>query len=107
MTENKPIEVALIGAGPLGINIYKQALRRNDIKITHVIDIEPKLSGKDMGEHSGQEPTGVLIADKLGDNGQVKVAILATVSDLPRIGPQLLSLIEAGLPVVSTCEELF
>jgi len=107
MAENKPIEVALIGAGPLGINIYKQALRRHDIKITHVIDIEPKFSGKDMGEHSGQGPTGILISDKLGNNGQVNVAILATVSDLSRIGPQLLSLIEAGLPVVSTCEELF
>ncbi len=107
MTSNTPIHAALIGAGPLGINIYKYALKRRDILITHVVDIEPSLTGKDMGAHAGQEPTGILISDKLSDINNVKVAILATVSDLPRIGPQLLALIEAGLPVVTTCEEMF
>jgi 4-hydroxy-tetrahydrodipicolinate reductase len=43
----------------------------------------------------------------LDSNQKVDVAILATVSDLPRISPQIISLVEAGLPVVSTCEELF
>lgn len=107
MTTNPPIHAALIGAGPLGINIYKYALTRKDIVITHVIDIDTTLVGKDMGTHSGQDATGVMIA---GDNTAIKdasVAILATVSDLPRIGPQLLSLIEAGLHVVTTCEEMF
>ena len=49
------------GGGPLGINIYKYALQRKDIVITHVIDIEPTLLGKDMGTHSGIEATGVLL----------------------------------------------
>ena len=102
-----PIRAALIGAGPLGINIYKYSLTRKDIVITHVIDIEPSLTGKDMGQHSGLEASGVLISDKNSTIADVNVAILATVSDLPRIGPQLLSLIELGLPIVSTCEELF
>ena len=107
MTSNPPIHAALIGAGPLGINIYKYSLKRHDILITHVIDIEPSLTGKDMGTHAGLEPNVILISDKLSDISNVNVAILATVSDLPRIGPQLLALIELGLPVVSTCEEMF
>ncbi len=107
MTTSIPIKAALIGAGPLGINIYKYALTRQDIIITHVIDIEPSLAGKDMGAHSSQEPTGVLISAQNSSIEDADVAILATVSDLPRIGPQLLSLIEAGLPVVTTCEEMF
>lgn len=107
MTIKPPIHAALIGAGPLGINIYKYSLTRNDILITHVIDIEPSMAGKDMGSHSDQDPAGILIADQISSIKEVDVAILATVSDLPRIGPQLLSLIEAGLPVVSTCEEMF
>jgi hypothetical protein len=49
----------------------------------------------------------VLILDKLDHNNKCDVAVLATVSDLPRIGPQIISLVEDGLPVVSTCEELF
>jgi hypothetical protein len=107
MNSNNSIHAVLVGAGPLGINIYKHALKRSDIKITQVVDIEPLLKGKDMGAHSGLEPTGILIQDKIAENGNVSVAILATVSDLPRIGPQLLTLIEAGLCVVSTCEEMF
>jgi hypothetical protein len=82
-------------------------MQRKDILISQVIDIDPSLKGRDMGEHAGLDTSGVLIADQLDKNNQVDVAILATVSDLPRIGPQILSLVEAGLPVVSTCEELF
>lgn len=107
MKTNTPINAALIGAGPLGINIYKYALKRRDIIITHVIDIAPSMTGKDMGTISGIDATGILISDKISDIKDVNVAILATVSDLPRIGPQLLSLIEAGLSVVTTCEEMF
>ena len=107
MSSNSPIRAALIGAGPLGINIYKYSLTREDIVINKVIDIEPSLSGKDMGEHSGHELTGVQISDQYSSLKEVDVAILATVSDLERIGPQLLSLIDAGLPVVTTCEEMF
>jgi len=107
MSKNAPIYAALIGAGPLGINIYKYAMQRKDILISQVIDIDPSLKGRDMGEHSGLDKSNVLISDELDKNNQVDVAILATVSDLPRIGPQILSLVEAGLPVVSTCEELF
>ncbi len=107
MASNSPIYAALIGAGPLGINIYKYAMQRQDILISQVIDIDPSLKGRDMGEHAGLPASGVLISDQLDKNNQVDVAILATVSDLPRIGPQIISLVEAGLPVVSTCEELF
>jgi len=107
MIENQPIYAALVGAGPLGINLYKYAKQRHDILISQVIDIDPSLKGRDMGEHAGLGKSGVIISDQLDKNNQVDVAILATVSDLPRIGPQIISLVEAGLPVVSTCEELF
>lgn len=103
----KTITATLIGAGPLGINLYKSALARRDIRITQVIDIEPTYKGRDMGEHAGGEKTGILIQEKLDPAKQTDIAILATVSDLPRIVPQLMMLIQAGLPVVSTCEELF
>lgn len=107
MSKSNSIQAVLIGAGPLGINIYKYALQRQDIRIAQVIDIDPTLKGRDMGEHSGGKVSGVVIHDKLDKSNPVEVAILATVSDLPRIGPQIISLVEDGLPVVSTCEELF
>ncbi len=101
------ISAVLVGAGPLGINIYKSAQTRKDIRITHVVDIDTSLSGRDMGELSGVEPSGIKISNSYDGLTNCHVAILATVSDLPRIGPQILQLIEAGLPVVTTCEEMF
>ena len=107
MSSLKTINTALIGAGPLGINIYKYALTRSDIRIDHVVDIHPAMKGKDMGAYAGLDPTGVLIEDNYQNLEETEVVILATVSDLSRIGPQILQLVELGLPVVTTCEEMF
>ncbi len=107
MALQHPIHVALVGAGPMGINIYNLSLKRKDILITHIFDIDPTLTGKDMGLHGNQQATGVLISNSYDYLEKIEVAILATVSDLPSIGPQLIELISLGLPVVSTCEELF
>jgi hypothetical protein len=107
MTTPLPIRAMLIGAGPMGINIYKLSLKRKDILITQVVDINPALQGKDMGQHAELDATGVIINDRYDQLTDVQVAILATVSDLQGISPQLIGLIDLGLPVVSTCEELF
>lgn len=107
MANVTPIHAVLVGAGPLGINIYRHALLRKDIVISQVVDIDPAMHGKDMGDHAGGEASGVLISGRIDPGIKADVAILATVSDLPRIAPQVLALIEAGFPVVSTCEELF
>ncbi len=107
MANVTPIHAVLVGAGPLGINIYRHALLRKDIVISQVVDIDAAMHGKDMGEHTGGEASGILISGQINQAIKADVAILATVSDLPRIAPQVLALIEAGYPVVSTCEELF
>ncbi len=107
MTSHKSIQVALIGAGPLGINIYKYAIDRPDIQVTHVVDINPELGGKDMGTHSGLPQSGLAIQNNYEDLQGVHVAILATVSDMHGIAPQVRKLLGLGLYVVTTCEEMF
>ncbi|MDQ3016701.1 MAG: dihydrodipicolinate reductase [Bacteroidota bacterium] len=107
MQKTNPIKAVLIGAGPLGINIYKYAQTRKDIRITHVIDIDTSLSGRDIGEHAGLDATGIAITNSYEGLSNCQVAILATVSDLPRIATQILQVIELGLPIVTTCEEMF
>jgi len=107
MTPQSPIRILLVGAGPLGINIYKYALERPELRITHVLDIDPALAGRDMGLHAGLAETGVPISPDVDSFGDIDVAILATVSDMEGITPQVLMLIEKGWPVVSTCEEMF
>ena len=107
MTLQSPIRVLLVGAGPLGIEIYKYALERPDLQVTHVHDIDPALDGRDMGLHAGLAATGVPIFPTLDGVRDIDVAILATVSDMEGITPQVITLIEHGWPVVSTCEEMF
>ncbi len=64
MTSHTPIPAVLIGTGPLGINSYRYALKRHDIIISQVVDIDLSLKGKDMGEHAGFDTTELLIMDR-------------------------------------------
>lgn len=107
MSLQSPIRTLLVGAGPLGINIYNYALQRSDFIISHVYDIDPALTGRDMGLHAGMTATDVTITDTIEGIEGIDVAILATVSDMARIAPQVIALIDHGWPVVSTCEEMF
>src|SRR5690606_19750079 len=102
-----PLRVLLVGAGPLGIMMYRYASERPDLLVTHVLDIEPALEGRDMGLHAGLPASGVAITPHPGDIDQVDVAILATVSDMASLTLSVLALVGRGWPVVSTCEEMF
>lgn len=98
-----------VGLGPLGIRVCQMAENRSAEEIVSAADIDPDLSGKFLARHCGIDDTGVRITANLGEaveHGQPDVAILTTVSDMTRIAPQILEILEFGIPVVTTCEEL-
>ncbi len=104
------IKVIIYGLGVIGGNIAKALLEKKGIEIAGVIDIDPKKIGKDMGEILQlPEKTGVIISDKskeVFNNSKAKAVIHTTFSYLPQVLPQIIECIEAGLNVISTCEEL-
>ena len=103
------IKIIQIGMGPLGIKIAKMIAERNAVETVAAVDINPGLKGKDLGQLCDAAISGVTISNNLAEavkKFNPDVAVLTTVSDMHRIVPQIEAIVNLGLPVVSTCEEL-
>ena len=103
-----PIRIAQVGLGPLGLMLTPYLLERSGIELVSAIDINPAKLGCDLGEVSAYGQTlGIAIGDDL-DKGLtgVDLAVVTTVSELQRIAPTLKKILNRGVHVVSTCEEL-
>ena len=107
-------KVLQAGLGPLGVKIAQFIDRRPAFETVAAVDPAPHLAGLDFTAHTGVNPPSKKqslsiassVSEALLSSSQPDVAILATVSDLERIAPQIQGIVEAGIPVVSTCEEL-
>ena len=101
--------VVCYGLGPIGLGIARLALARPGVKVVGAIDVDPQKVGRDLGQLLGGAAIGVAIsADAVATlkATQPAVALHATSSALATVAPQLLQIAEAGVNVVSTCEEL-
>jgi len=104
--------VIQLGMGPLGVKMTQFIRQRQGIRTVAAVDPDPEKTGQDIGELGGDEAYGVTIQPNLdaaltAADTQPQVALITTVSDMMRITPQIEACAKAGLPVVSTCEELF
>jgi 4-hydroxy-tetrahydrodipicolinate reductase len=103
------INVLQAGVGPLGQKVATYALQRIGINITGAVDPDPRKAGKDLGALCGGEPLGVTVRETLDEaleDTKADIAIVTTLSSLERIESQITAIAEAGLNMVSTCEEL-
>jgi 2,4-diaminopentanoate dehydrogenase len=103
------IKVIQMGLGPLGQKVVKFALERGFIKVVAAVDPAPDKAGKDLGEVCGMDKMSITVCPDLPaalKTARASVALVTTVSSLKKIEPQVIELAEAGLNVVSTCEEL-
>ncbi|MBI2438822.1 MAG: dihydrodipicolinate reductase, partial [Lentisphaerae bacterium] len=101
--------IVQVGLGPLGQKIVRFALERGTIRIVGAVDPGPDKVGRDLGVLCGLKPLGVIVRANLAaacQGAKPRVAILTTVSSLRRLEPQVRELAEAGIHIVSTCEEL-
>ncbi len=106
---NERIRVLQVGMGPLGIKMYQDALDKPHLRVVGAVDLDDAIAGQDIGKFCGREEAGVRISSSLADvldHTRADIALLTTVSDLERATPQIMEILNAGLPVVSTCEEL-
>jgi len=73
------------------------------------VDINPKLIGLDLGSITDRSINGVIIKSSINEISNLEdadVAILTTSSSFSGIAEQVLNVLEFGIPIVSTCEEL-
>jgi 4-hydroxy-tetrahydrodipicolinate reductase len=94
----------------MGCRIAKALLEKEGFELVGAIDVNPKLSGKDLGEvlELGRKLGVAVEPDAGGLLGRVKAdaVVHATTSHFEKVLPQIGPCLEAGLDVVSTCEEL-
>lgn len=101
-----PTRILLYGLGAIGRAVAQSAATRPDIVVTAAVD--PGLAGQDLGKLCGAWP-GVVVKKSLREalsKGAADCVVHATSSRLAEIAPQLLEIVDAGLSVVSSAEEL-
>lgn len=105
------IKVIVWGFGAMGAGAAESLERKTGVEVVGVCDINPDLVGKSMydvlGKERGERPE-VIISDNIDEVLKIKadVCITATDSFTKSAFPRLKKVMEAGLNVVSTAEEM-
>lgn len=106
----KKMKVVQYGIGPIGLLTTQILAERPNLEIVGAIDKDPAKLGKELGllaELSGQ--LGVSVTnDVKGVIAKEKpdIVVLTTTSSLEKIQPQITEILECGVSIVTTCEEL-
>ncbi|MFX1425078.1 MAG: dihydrodipicolinate reductase [Promethearchaeota archaeon] len=107
---NEKFKIIQIGFGPMGRIITTLLVKRKNIQLRGIIDINPDISGKrlskflEVGKENnltiGSDLDTILLKEK------ADVVIIATSSSLVKIFPTIESVVKSGCNVISICEEL-
>ena len=106
--------VALVGLGPIGIEVGKALAGRDSMTLLGAADPAPDKAGRPLSDLlSGAFPAttirpsaAALYAESAGSRGRADVVLLCTGSRLHAVLPQIEEALRAGFHVISTCEEL-
>lgn len=101
--------VVFYGLGSIGRGALKLALETRTVHVVAGIDPRKDLVGKDLGELAGSKKAGVKVVPTLEaalDGTDAEGAVHATESRVAVVSGQLRELIEAGLSVATSCEEM-
>ena len=102
------VGVVVYGVGAIGSRIARLLLERG-YRIVGAVDVDERKVGRDLGELVGVGRIGVYVKrgiDEALSEAEAQVAVHCTTSYLRQVYQQILKLVEHGLNVVSTCEEL-
>lgn len=104
------ITVILYGVGQIGTEIGRLLVRKPGFRVVGAVDRAPNKVGRDLGQALGLgRDLGIEVAADAGalfSGVKAEAVAHATGSYLREVYPQLAGALEAGLNVVSTCEEL-
>lgn len=107
---DRRIRVIQFGLGPIGCATATQVMSRKGLELVAAIDIDPAKIGRDVGEVAGLEKeVGIRVVGTLEQalaSSEADAALHTTSSYFPLFREQVFELLNAGLDVVSTAEEL-
>jgi len=106
----REIRVIQYGLGPIGCAVARHVVEREGLTLVGGVDVDLAIVGQDVGTVIGLGRTlGFGADERLADvlaRTSADVALHTTSSHLAQVEPQILEIVEAGLDVVSTAEEL-
>jgi hypothetical protein len=98
------------GLGPIGCRMARHVLERDGLELVGAVDVDPAKVGKDVGEViSLGQLLGMPVHAKLGEvlaQKKADVVLHTTNSYFDLFKSQIIEILEAGLDIVSTSEEL-
>ena len=104
------IRVLQFGMGPIGCAAARLVTERKGLELVGAVDIDPAKTGKDIAEIIGlKDPLGIPVASSVEEALNMHAADVAlhmTSSYFDLFQDQVKALLQAGLNVVSTAEEL-
>ena len=104
------IQVIQYGLGPIGSAIARHIVERAGLELVGGVDIDPAKVGQDVGEAIGLgHSLGFAVAGKLDQvlaQAEAALVLHAASSHFNLFKPQIIEILELGLDVVSTAEEL-
>ena len=108
--ERNRTNVIIYGCGVMGLRAAEALTKKKSFTIVGAIDVDPELVGQDLGSLlEGGQTLGIPIQNdplELFQNVDADAVVLTTLSHLQEVFPQIEQCIDAGLNVISTCEEL-
>ena len=104
------IRVIQYGLGPIGSAVARHVVERKGLELVGGVDIDPAKVGQDAGEVIGLgRPLGFAVAETLSQalaQTEADLVLHTTSSYFDQFQPQIVEILEAGLDIVSTAEEL-
>jgi len=104
------IRVIQYGLGPIGSAVARHVVEREGLELVGGVDIDPAKLGRDLGEVIGLgRPLGSAVAAALAQvlaGTKADVVLHTTSSYFDLFKAQVIEILEAGLDIVSTSEEL-
>jgi 4-hydroxy-tetrahydrodipicolinate reductase len=106
----KKFNVLQVGFGPMGQLVTRLLIKRKNIKLVGVVDIDPAFEGKELAELLVDEKKvpKIIIAQEIDSflKRKIDVVIIATSSFFEKIAPMVRDFIKAGKNVITMCEQL-
>jgi hypothetical protein len=105
----KRTRVAVVGLGPIGIEVIKAVLTRPELKLVGAVDVAEGLQGKKLAELVEEAPGSIKIAgdlDKYLKKNDVDAVALTTSSRFEGVAGDLGTCVKHKVNVASTCEEM-
>lgn len=107
---SEKIRAIQYGLGPIGSAVARHVVERGGVSLVGGVDVDPRKVGKDIGEviDVGRR-LGLTVVEDLTqvlERTEADVVLHTTSSHFRQVKPQVVEILEAGLDVVSTAEEL-